>query len=874
MLGTTIYWVKREGDQAEFGLVGFDTLPRFLLDIFNLNLMDKHCRLIFSPTKQASWKLQTAVGKKLDQKQWDIYDPEIEKSRYLIFVNPEDGLHYLLINYQAIPTHLIQATVFFMEKSIEYFLALKNPDTSKFVTMLCETQFNYMNKIGIPFIFYEKGNINLVNTFPKNLLKSYAELQASILLLESDLSNAIDLILQKLEILLWTIQSLPSLLLDSVYMYLYQFMEAALLATYTSKYQQIGLVISDKFDKEYAKLKERMSSYPDLLKAFETISFYVNSKGTIQSFEAFQDAIIVSFKNAFEKLETRYIRLNELESLMVAAEDYEKLILSDGHPYLKKLGTDDDFISRFSIVMDKQDNPIEMRLFMGEILLRVMTAKMIRTDNFLVLFRGRELAIRFAELLDSSLEQVDEHLRKWNRTNKLWDYSRVVEILYEYSQIEFQKRDFKSHQVLKEKAIKVADKRQIIPYLVIFAWNDYLLTQDGSCLTKIDRLFQKLKWDLIPDLSPFLKLIECLVTSFLDRRDKGLFKEAEKAAIDVVTIPSPLDLGSEHIEISAAMFHAVHIFKQMYLARKSSTRGKYKKCLKSAVTHSRMMKEKLVVYEPLYHIARRTEALYAITMEDFNQAKKICQEDNSVLPPRVISKFNQAVEEWCNNAPLFKGRLFSLVPIVDYDDNEPWMYLLKKEILRRMNIDLEKHIVGSRAVVFTEGSFDDVILEKLTNKLYPKERITFMNAGGYSNIPYFAEARVAATLRMPIYLLFDGDVANDQKTRSKYIEIKKSLELPENHIKVLPERSIEAYFLVPALFRRAFSENKRSLEEIKKFIASKRTKQNKKTVLEELLSFCGLPKYNIEIAGKLASNLMVDEIELSLISIIKDFCEG
>ena len=189
-----------------------------------------------------------------------------------------------------------------------------------------------------------------------------------------------------------------------------------------------------------------------------------------------------------------------------------------------------------------------------------------------------------------------------------------------------------------------------------------------------------------------------------------------------------------------------------------------------------------------------------------------------------------------------------------------------------MNFDLEHHVLGSKAIVFTEGPFDDAIMEELTRTLFPKMIVTYLNAGGFSSFPYFAEARMTGAFQMPVFLLFDGDVPSDTKIRAKYQRIRQELGLPSRCVKVLQENSIEGYLLVPSAILRAYQVEGVTQQELEEFIEDRRTKQNRKSVLEAVLSRCGVAKYTVAVAREVASSLNLDEINPQLRSFIGEFC--
>jgi hypothetical protein len=867
VLGETVCWIKRGGNDREFGFLGFDTFPRSLPDILKLNPSDTQ-RLIFSPSKRAGWNLLNAAGRISGSEQWEQYYAEMEKSRYSVLMVPDRGFRYILVNCGAVPSAKLSATVSFVEKSVEILFSLENSDTSNFTRMTVETLFDYVRRTGFPYVFADKESLQFGRAFPQKLPEFYAELQATQQLLESDLSEASDLVLGKLELLFSTIQSASFIPLNVIYSYLSQFTQIEVLVAIASKYDPIRPTVLDAYNRLYAQLKKNLEDFPDLLSALEAVKSSVSGTASYHSFQEFVDVIARGFRDAFGILGPRYVRLSEMDPLMIASQEYERQILSNHPTYLEGLGTVDEFFSKFAYVMEKEDNPIEIRLLMGETLLRVMTAKLVTAQDTETIRRAAGLVIRFSEILDSGLDQVHQHYGKLELAGTALDYGEGVEMLYAYGQLALVKGDSETYALLERKAVELAERRQVVSALIMFAWKSYLTTQSGAYLAKIDRLTQRPDWDSLIDMKTFLRLLKCLVESLYEGKDR--FAEAKEAAIEVASTTSTSGLGFQSVLSSTAYYHTAQVFEELTLALADGP-ADMKTHLERAVIHSTLMKENLASQDPLLHLVRRTKALQAILVGDFERASTIVEEDNSTMPSLVVSEFNQVAMEWCHVAAKYEGRSFSHMSTVEYNDNEPWALCLRRMMLQRMNSDLESHIMGSRAIVFTEGAFDDVILEGIAHRLHPGEKVAFMSAGGYANVPYFAEARIAGSLRMPIFLLFDGGVAVDTKTRTKYLQIKDMLAIPEQRIKVLSERSIEGYLLVPAVITRAFPGTTRSTEELERFLSKRKDKQNKKAVLEALLQFCGIPRYTKEIAASLASNLERGEIDAQLVRIIDDF---
>lgn len=850
-------------------MVGFRVLPRSLPYILKSGILDQANRLIFSSSRKASLPLLNALAGAAPASKPAQFSSS-EKSRYAIIARPDREIRYFFINSGAVAATSIESTAFFIQKSVEFLFENNGYDTSDFLEMTVETLFDYVKRSGFPYVFASQESREFSQEFPLQLPRYYAELRASRSLMDINPSEGESLILSKMR-LLFAARRTERMPLEAVYSYLSSFAQACILLTAVSSYPVIQPSVADAFEQRYSLLKAKLRDHPDLLRAFEAMRKELSHPSNYETFDQFSKSIVNAFRSAFAILSSQYIRLAELEPLMTAAQLYEKQILERRATYLEGLGTVNNFLSQYEPVMDREGNPVEIRVLMGEILLRVMIVKVFVEQDAETLASAISLASRFASLLDTHLEQIQKDLGRFELKGTPLDYGSAVTTLYSFAQIALALGDTTSCQEMEAKAREMAARRNATPTLILLAWKDYLATQSGAYLSLIGRLVQRPGWEDLIDMGPYLRLLNSLVQG-IEGGGEARFEEARNAALDIVTVP--VTSGLQTIPSSSAYFHAVQVFESVTAAVEAEDYGVARTHIDKALMFAQLMTENLAPRDFLHHLARRIRMIHAVFNGRFEAAYEVCKEDNESILFGKESDFNRIVADWCNSVQSYPGRAFSLVGSMDYDASEPLTRLIKKEMLWKMNFDLQHHVVGAKAIVFTEGAFDDAIMEELTRTLYPKFKVTYLNAGGFSKIPFFAEAKMTGAFQMPVFLLFDGDVPSDSKTRTKYQKIRQELGLPPGCVKVLRENSIEGFLLVPSAILRAFqveSVTKRDLEE---FIENRRTKQNRKTVLEATLSHCGIPKYTAEVARKLASSLKIDEIDLQLGSFIGEFCRS
>jgi hypothetical protein len=76
----------------------------------------------------------------------------------------------------------------------------------------------------------------------------------------------------------------------------------------------------------------------------------------------------------------------------------------------------------------------------------------------------------------------------------------------------------------------------------------------------------------------------------------------------------------------------------------------------------------------------------------------------------------------------------------------------------------------------------------------------FLNIEGFSNFSYYTEGKIVKKLRIPLYLILDGDVTSI--TKGRILEQIKKLSLPSSQVYTLKKNSIENYLMNPNVITR------------------------------------------------------------------------
>lgn len=169
-------------------------------------------------------------------------------------------------------------------------------------------------------------------------------------------------------------------------------------------------------------------------------------------------------------------------------------------------------------------------------------------------------------------------------------------------------------------------------------------------------------------------------------------------------------------------------------------------------------------------------------------------------------------------------------------------------------------ILDFDTIVFVEGKCDVKIFDgfKLT-LLKSEDNIGFVDAGGWTSMEYFANAKILGSLKPPrrIFVVFDGDTERNKKIKERLLN---ELNVKDENIITLKETQIEAYLLVPSAIKRAFPNLNLSESEILGIIEAEKDKKNKKILLDLILRKGNLGPYDDEKAGSIAKSFLENEI--------------
>ena len=96
------------------------------------------------------------------------------------------------------------------------------------------------------------------------------------------------------------------------------------------------------------------------------------------------------------------------------------------------------------------------------------------------------------------------------------------------------------------------------------------------------------------------------------------------------------------------------------------------------------------------------------------------------------------------------------------------------------------------AVVLVEGKVDARVYPVLHKVVGGSRRLLFIDVGGWTNMDYFANAKLASEFGRKITVLFDGDTDSSRNSVIKN-RLVKELKVPSERVITIPQDALENF---------------------------------------------------------------------------------
>jgi predicted ATPase len=163
---------------------------------------------------------------------------------------------------------------------------------------------------------------------------------------------------------------------------------------------------------------------------------------------------------------------------------------------------------------------------------------------------------------------------------------------------------------------------------------------------------------------------------------------------------------------------------------------------------------------------------------------------------------------------------------------------------------------SSDSVVFVEGQNDIPVLEVWGGRFWRSRRVQFIDTEGWTNMEYFANARVLSERenRVKVYVVFDGDTEANARRKKLKERIVRELNVPTDRILTLPSAELEGLLLDSGAILAAFPEIQSPAASLDARVLAARGHRDQKGRLAQLLQSEGVigdtPRLYAMIASK------------------------
>jgi len=160
---------------SKIGLVDFEEIPYFIPK-FILSKEFKRIseRIVIFPSKKSSWKFAKNLMKRCEISFYE-YERRYDKSRYMIIYNTHKKERWILLNLGAIDHEFIDFLLSFILKVFSQLPLLRRSCSNFIRQAFSKTLFNYVHKLGIPFVYVDEFTLKLARELPNRLAQVYAE---------------------------------------------------------------------------------------------------------------------------------------------------------------------------------------------------------------------------------------------------------------------------------------------------------------------------------------------------------------------------------------------------------------------------------------------------------------------------------------------------------------------------------------------------------------------------------------------------------------------------------------------------------------------------------------------------------------------------
>lgn len=867
---TNVSFLSLRGS-APIGMAGFDRLPKMAIAFakFSRKKAGLPTTILF-PTKKASYDF--AEGLSPESMQWLhgalAYKPP-EKSRYMV-LQDEKKQGYFLVNLASLRETEAKFLAAFVPNTIAQMAWLREREDRSILESTTKILFTYSSKFGIGFVRKDDMVFEYMRMLETNMATSYAEFLALKTTISAEnLASAKEFFEHKLALNFENIQWKDINYLLEVTKVLGLYAQSLLIIASTKSWAGLNEALKRDHARQESVLRHNLRKYSDVLAAIDQLKSRLEGfdfdSGYAQTMKAIGDALA----SAFDKLEPRYVWLNETVGLLEIGEFYSAGMSVGREPVSPEFGSYRGFMKFLSGIWKRRDVYPEVALTAARLALDLYLERLLWNFNTDEFKEAVTILDEFEARFESDVVKIrrlnpDSAYRQEDYVNELLAFAKIARL----------------HGLAGEETrlTKIAEgainRHRLDDYRTTLAWGRYVRTLDPYYLGEVFRATGRLRKRNY--MEPQLAVMGEIARALFDQEHAmEHITKAEGAAVAILT-PSVMPgsgyevtkTAKELISSSATLL-AVKMYGELLKCLNVEDSKAAVELLSSAKRYAVLTREELEPDDPFLNPTYVAVALYQLSSGDFDASVATLRTLVSRMDkPSRLDWILRLLAEWKGR----KGTIskLSLLSETKTEQSDLLMAIMLKILRLKLDDDVRQTLLSSEALVFVEGDVDAAVFDSLTSKLAPKAKLRFMPTQGWTNMSYYPTMRLARELKIPMFCIFDGDTGAKRKLDPMKNRIVQTIGLQREHIITLNGNSIEDYLFQPKLLARVFPGV--SLQEIERWVASKAGRRNKKEVLESFLSENNLGKYDEAVAAKLAANLgseVPEEIKLIIRRIIQ-----
>lgn len=842
-----VNWLSKDGIKR-VGISGLNFLPPYFMKLDSVvKDEESSVKIILFDSKESSVNFEKIFHKKHKMKYPDRLITK--KSRYTILMVPDIKQYFLLLNtsslhestalFLALLNHKIMNQVISNDK---IFCGLDD----ELVKSIGEVFLEYNRKLGIPFLSFYEDVEQITRNQISNISQDYCETRSIQELLKTkEFNNEIGNYLKhKIELVFTLMDFDARFLLFEVFQTVEKILHITILLAGISSDPHLKQYLMNVFEIHYNKFKKKYNDLPDLLEASDYI---IKKQSTIvfSNYKRYVHTISKIITGSFSKIEPKYVSLAETIDLFKLTDYFLKNLENGELVNFPRIGTIHQYVELLENILNKEEIYPEIRIYSGFCLENIFLNWLQLEPSSSRFEKLANLVRKLAILIENKLPEIKIKNRSFEglQGSPLKYEDAALKLLSVYRLAEsFGRYDIKNE--FYQRATKITDEHDLAAIQAFLLWYKFVQTQNFSYLSEVHNIIQRIDVNSAYNkhiLVPINLLIQTLL--YQEQKIQNI-NEGQKILIDSTSEGTSLQTQAQaSLRTTEAFYHLLEMFKHLIQYQNKPEN------LKKAYYTSLALSDSLNRIDPIHIMPIKTKILYKVQIKDYNEVNYLCKKLEVYSDPEgYITEYVNLVKRWGEISSKEK-RSFMYRNKFQYDGKDLWVRILCTIINDSMNEDFNNNIAGKKALILVEGLIDQNILETFIEKLYPEHGTIFMDLEGFQNYRYYATSRFIDKLKIPSYMIFDGDTRNMEK-KEAINQI--GLSIPPNNIYTLNQYSIENYILNPKSIVTAYCDIGCNEQEIRKFIIGKEQTKNKKRVMKALFKQFKLGSYNKDEAKKIA----------------------